>query len=107
LDVLPGFVTHYLGLEYPPEMVAKIPVAEPARQDLSRLQTTTVDYLSGLNAEEKRRKLTKTSYKDYLLQYVKSHPDVLKIFKTLNFALFCRRGREDAVPSVRRLSKSY
>jgi len=86
--LLPGFGTHYLGLEYSPEILAKIPIAEAARQDLSRLQTTKVDYLSGLNAEEKRRKLIKTSYKDYLLQYVKVHPDVVKIFQTAPHGLY-------------------
>jgi spermidine dehydrogenase len=80
--LLPGFGAHYLGLEYPPEILAKIPIAEPARQDLARLQTTKVDYLADLSPEEKKRKLIKTSYKDYLLQYVKVHPDVIKIFQS-------------------------
>ncbi|HVN21330.1 MAG TPA: NAD(P)-binding protein [Dongiaceae bacterium] len=86
--LLPGFGTHYLGLEYPPEILAKIPIAEPARKDLARLQTTTVDYLSGLSSEDKRRKLIKTSYKDYLLQYVKVHLDVIKIFQTAPHGLY-------------------
>src|SRR5215469_10131602 len=86
--LLPGFGTHYLGLTYPSEILAKIPVAEPARKDLARLQATTVDYLSGLSSEDKRRKLIKTSYKDYLLQYVKVHPDVIKIFQTAPHGLY-------------------
>jgi spermidine dehydrogenase len=88
-DVLvPGFGRHYLGLEYPPEILAKIPIAEPARRDLVRLQTTTLDYLAGLTAEEKKRKLIKTSYKDYLLQYVKVHPDVVKVFQAAPHGLY-------------------
>src|ERR1700758_683246 len=88
-DVLvPGFGAHYLGLEYPPEILAKIPISEPARADLARLQSTTVDYLSGLSPEDKRRKLIKTSYKDYLLQHVKVHPDVVKIFQTAPHGLY-------------------
>jgi spermidine dehydrogenase len=86
--LLPGFGTHYLGLEYASEILAKIPIAEPARKDLARLQSTTVDYLAGLSPEDKRRKLTKTSYKDYLLQYVKVHPDVIKIFQTAPHGLY-------------------
>jgi spermidine dehydrogenase len=86
--LLPGFGTHYLGLEYSPEILAKIPIAEAARLDLTRLQTTTVDYLSGLSPEDKRRKLIKTSYKDYLLQHVKVHPDVIKIFQTAPHGLY-------------------
>jgi spermidine dehydrogenase len=86
--LLPGFGAHYLGLQFSQETLSKIPIAEPARQDLARLQTTTVDYLAGLSPEEKRRKLIKTSYKDYLLQYVKVHPDVVKIFQTAPHGLY-------------------
>jgi spermidine dehydrogenase len=88
-DVLvPGFGAHYLGLEYPPEILAKIPIADDARRDLARLQTTTVDYLAGVNPDEKRRKLIKTSYKDYLVQYVKVHPDVIKVFQSAPHGLY-------------------
>ena len=48
--LLPGFGTHYLGLTYPPEILAQIPISEEARKDLARLQETKVDYLPGLSA---------------------------------------------------------
>jgi spermidine dehydrogenase len=86
--LLPGFGTHYLGLSYPPEVLAQIPISEAARKDLTRLQDTKVDYLQELSADEKRRKLIKTSYKDYLLQYVKVHPDVIKIFQSAPHGLY-------------------
>src|SRR5215472_2787071 len=86
--LLPGFGTHYLGLSYPPEVLAQIPISETARKDLVRLQESDVDYLAGLSAEEKRPKLIKTSYKDYLLEYVKVHPDVIKIFQTAPHGLY-------------------
>ena len=86
--LLPGFGTHYLGLEYSPEILAKIPITDLARRDLARLQSTTVDYLAELTSEEKRRKLIRTSYKDYLLQYVKVHPDVIKIFQSAPHGLY-------------------
>ena len=86
--LLPGFGAHYLGLEYPPEILAKIPIAAPGRQDLARLQASKVDYLADLSPEEKKRKLIKTSYKDYLLQYVKVHPDVIKIFQSAPHGLY-------------------
>jgi spermidine dehydrogenase len=88
-DVLvPGFGAHYLGLEYPPAILAKIPISDDARHDLARLQTTSVDYLAGVAPEEKKRKLIKTSYKDYLLQYVKVHPDVIKVFQSAPHGLY-------------------
>jgi len=86
--LLPGFGAHYLGLHYAPGVLAKIPIADPARRDLARLQDANVDYMPGLGLEEKRRKLIKTSYKDFLLQYVKVHPDVIKIFQSAPHGLF-------------------
>jgi spermidine dehydrogenase len=86
--LLPGFGTHYLGLTYPPEILAQIPISEAARKDLVRLQEAKVDYLPGLSADEKRRKLTKTSYKDFLLQYVKVDPEVVKLFQSAPHGLY-------------------
>jgi spermidine dehydrogenase len=86
--LLPGFGTHYLGLTYPQEILAQLPISETARKDLARLQESNVDYLPGLSAEEKRRKLIKTSYKDYLLQYAKVDPEVVKIFQTAPHGLY-------------------
>jgi len=86
--LLPGFGTHYLGLTYPAEILAQIPISEAARKDLARLQETKVDYLPGLSVEEKRRKLTKTSYQDFLLQYVRVDPEVVKIFQTAPHGLY-------------------
>jgi spermidine dehydrogenase len=88
-DVLvQGFGAHYLGLQFTPETLAKIPIAEPARHDLARLQNDRVDYMAGLTLEEKRRKLVKTSYRDFLLQYVKVHPDVIKVFQSAPHGLY-------------------
>ncbi len=73
---------HYFGLAFTMENVAQMPIAEAARKDLLRLQHARVDYLPDLTPEQKRRKLTKTSYKDFLLQYAKVHPDVVKVLQT-------------------------
>jgi spermidine dehydrogenase len=73
---------HYFGLDFTLENVAQIPIAEAARKDLVRLQQANVDYLPGLTPEQKKTKLIKTSYKDFLLQYVKVHPDVVKVFQS-------------------------
>jgi spermidine dehydrogenase len=86
--LLPGFGTHYLGLTYPPEILAQIPISETARKDLVRLQEAEVDYLPDLTVEEKWRKLRKTSYKDFLLQDVKVDPEVVKIFQSAPHGLY-------------------
>jgi spermidine dehydrogenase len=73
---------HYFGLTFNMENVAQMPIAEAARKDLLRLQHARVDYLPELTPEQKRRKLIKTSYKDFLLEYAKVHPDVVKVLQT-------------------------
>jgi spermidine dehydrogenase len=73
---------HYFGLAFTLENVSQMPIAEAARKDLLRLQHDRIDYMHELTPEQKRRKLTKTSYKDFLLQYAKVHPDVVKVLQT-------------------------
>jgi spermidine dehydrogenase len=79
---------HYFGVEFAMENVARIPIAEAARKDLLRLQHATVDYMPGLTPEQKKTKLIKTSYKDFLLQYVKVHADVVKVFQSTTHDLY-------------------
>jgi spermidine dehydrogenase len=55
---------------------------------LVRLQEADIDYLPDVVPEEKRRKLRKISYKDFLLQYVKVDPEVVKIFQTAPHGLY-------------------
>ena len=73
---------HYFGVDFTLENVTEIPIAEAARKDLLRLQHASVDYMPDLTPEQKKAKLIKTSYKDFLLQYVKVHPDVVKVFQS-------------------------
>ncbi len=79
---------HYFNVEFGIENVAQIPIAEAGRKDLLRLQHAVVDYMPGLTPEQKKAKLTKTSYKDFLLQYVKVHPDVVKVFQSSTHDLY-------------------
>ena len=66
------------GLRRPTaEFLARTPITEAVRADLLRLYGEKRDYLSGLSTDEKIRRLQKISYRDYLLQIVKVHPDVL------------------------------
>ncbi|MGA7292508.1 MAG: NAD(P)-binding protein [Terriglobales bacterium] len=80
---------HYFGVEFGMENVAQMPIAEAARKDLLRLQHAKVDYMPDLTPEQKKTKLIKTSYKDFLLQYAKVHPDVVKVFQTSTHDLYC------------------
>jgi len=78
----------YLGPRYSAKAVDQMPIAPEARRDLIRLQDAKVDYLPGLSPEQKRIKLIQKSYKDFLLQDVKVHPDVVKIFQTTTHDLY-------------------
>jgi spermidine dehydrogenase len=71
------------------KMAAQMPIAEVARKDIIRLQNEAIDYMPDLDPEQKRAKLIKTSYKDFLLQYAKVNPDVAKVFQTFPHDLFC------------------
>lgn len=79
---------HYFGPRYSEKVVDQMPVAPEARRDLIRLQDAKVDYLPGLTPEQKRVKLIQKSYKDFLLQDVKMHPDVPRIFQTTTHDLY-------------------
>jgi len=77
------------GTTLTPEIIAQMPIDEAARKDILRLQVEKVDYFSELDPQQTRAKLIKTSYKDYLLQYVKVHPDVVKVFQSSTHDLYC------------------
>jgi spermidine dehydrogenase len=86
--LVPEAGLHYFGPTFTKQAAAQLPIAEAAQHDILRLQETAVDYLPDLNPEQKRAKLIKISYKDFLLQYVKVHPDVVKIFQKAPHDLF-------------------
>jgi spermidine dehydrogenase len=86
--LVPEAGLHYFGPTFTLETAAQLPIAEAAQHDIIRLQETSVDYFPGLNPEQKRAKLIKISYKDFLLQYVKVHPDVAKVFQAVPHDLY-------------------
>ena len=86
--LVPEAGLHYFGPTFTVETATQLPIAEAAQKDMLRLQETAVDYLPGLTPEQKRAKLIKTSYKDFLLEYVKAHPDVVKVFQTAPHDLY-------------------
>lgn len=65
-----------------PEFLAKAPLSEAARRDIARIYTEKVDYFPGLSREEKRARLAKISYADFLTKVAKLHPDALPFFQT-------------------------
>ena len=68
------------GNPHLPDFFAKAPLSEAARKDLIRLHGKNPDYMAGMSAHEKRAKLAKMSYQDYLLNVAKMSPDALPFF---------------------------
>jgi spermidine dehydrogenase len=63
------------------EFLSKTPLAEQAKRDVARLNQEPRDYMPGLSKEEKIQKLRKLSYKDYLLNVAKAHPQVVSYYQ--------------------------
>jgi spermidine dehydrogenase len=63
-----------------PDFFAKAPLSETARKDLIRLHGKNPDYMAGMNDHEKRAKLARMSYQDYLLNVAKITPDAIPFF---------------------------
>jgi len=70
------------------EFMAKTPMSSDAKRDIERLYTEKVDYYPGLSRDEKRAKLAKVSYADYLTKICKASPDVLYFFHTYTNDMF-------------------
>jgi spermidine dehydrogenase len=80
------------------EFFAKAPLSAQAKQDLTRIHTEKVDYLPHLSTGQKKILLAKTSYKDYLLKYVKLHSEALPYFQRQTYGLY--GVGIDAVPAA-------
>jgi spermidine dehydrogenase len=64
------------------DFLAKTPLSEVARRDIARVYTEKLDYLPGLSRNQKRARLEKISYADFLTKIAKLHADVLPFFQT-------------------------
>lgn len=60
--------------------LAEAPLSEAVRKDVLAIETGAVDYMPGFTADEKKDRLSRISYADYLLHVVKANPDVLPYY---------------------------
>jgi len=70
------------------EWLAKTPFSEQARKDIRRLQEDKIDYMPGLTSDAKKDKLSRISYKDFLLNYVKVSPEVIPFYQKRTHGLY-------------------
>jgi len=81
-----------------PEFLAKSPLTPEVQRDIARVYTEKIDYFPGMSVEQKKEKLAKITYKDYLTQYCKLSPEALPFFQT--FPADLAGVGIDAVPAL-------
>jgi spermidine dehydrogenase len=81
------------------EFLAKTPLSAQAQRDVLRLyDPAQPDYMLGLSSAEKKLRLAKMSYRDYLLNYAKVDQQSLWFFQSRPQSLFC--VGIDAIPAL-------
>jgi len=77
-----------LGLADAERFLATMPLPEEVRRDVLRLETTKEDFFPALSSAEKKDRLTRISYKKYLLDVMKVDPRVVPLYQTQTHGLF-------------------
>jgi spermidine dehydrogenase len=80
------------------EFLKSSPFSADAQRDIARIEEEKVDYMTGLPQAGKKDRLSRMSYKDYLLKVVKAHPDVVPFYQTRTHDLY--GVGIDAVPAL-------
>ena len=68
--------------------LAKTPLSTEARRDIARLETAAEDYMPDLSSDQKKDRLSRMSYRDFLLNVVKVHPDVIVFYQVRTHGLY-------------------
>jgi len=63
------------------ELLAAAPLPPKARSDIARIEEAKVDYFPGLSSAEKKSRLARMSYRDFLLDVVKADPAVIPFYQ--------------------------
>jgi spermidine dehydrogenase len=68
--------------------LAEAPLSDAARRDLLRIHKDKTDYLPGLSSDDKKARLARMSYADFLTKVAGCHPDVLPFFQARPHTLY-------------------
>ena len=78
------------GGAYTADDLAQSPLSRAAQKDMLRLYGGShADYLPGLTSAEKKVRLARMSYQDFLLNFLKVDPQVLWFFRNQGAGSFC------------------
>jgi spermidine dehydrogenase len=80
------------------DFLKRTPLSIEAQQDIVRIQEGKTDYMAEVPQAEKKAKLSRMSYKDFLLNVVKAHPDVIPFYQSRTHGLY--GIGIDAVPAL-------
>jgi len=64
------------------EFLARTPLSVTVQRDVARVEESNIDYLPGLSSAEKKDRLSRISYKDFLLKVAKVDPGVVPFYQT-------------------------
>ena len=64
------------------------PIADKAKRDLQSLYEEPKNYFPGLSSEEKKAKLARISYANYLKEVAQIHEDIVKLYQAYPHGLF-------------------
>jgi spermidine dehydrogenase len=70
------------------QFLAEAPIADQAKTDLERLYREPKDYWPDLNSDEKKAKMARISYANFLKEVAGVHADLIKIYQALPHGLF-------------------
>jgi spermidine dehydrogenase len=70
------------------EFLVKTPLAPEVQADIVRLEEAKVDYMAGLSSDVKKDRLSRMSYKDFLLNVVKVNPGAIPFYQVRTHGLF-------------------
>jgi spermidine dehydrogenase len=63
------------------ELLAEAPLTPAVRADIARLYETKIDYMPGLSSKEKKERLARISYRDFLVNVAKVDPGVVPVLQ--------------------------
>ncbi|MDP9148283.1 MAG: FAD-dependent oxidoreductase, partial [Acidobacteriota bacterium] len=70
------------------DFIKRTPLTPDAKRDFQRLNETSVDFMPGLSSDEKKDRLSRMSYKDFLLKVVKVDAGVVPVYQVGTQSLY-------------------